>query len=436
MCKLTPYELKLIGELCEILEPFEEATDKCQGHPLPIPSLRSSGLYPLPIPSSRDSGLHPLPIPSSRDSGLYPVPIPSSRDSGLHPLPIPSSRDSGFESVTYSILEGFRFASATYSILEGFRFASATYSILEGFRFASATYSILEGFRFASVTYSILEGFRFASATYSILEGFRFASATYSILEGFRFASATYSILEGFRFASATYSILEGFRFHFTTNPPKPSSDNADIKAVFGCSDNAEFLWRLARASRDLALLSSTSAEDKKRLMYEAFDYSRNALEKNESSSAAHKWYAICISDIGDYEGTKIKIGNAYVVKEHLQRAIELNPKDATAIHILGLWCFAFAELPWYQRKIAAILFASPPSSTYEEALGYFLKAEEVDANFYSKNLLMLGKSYMMLKDQKSSLLWLSKAKDYPAHTEEDKQIHKEAVELLKTLGG
>ncbi|RXM31758.1 hypothetical protein EOD39_16612 [Acipenser ruthenus] len=30
-CKLTPYELKLIGELCEILEPFEEATDKCQG---------------------------------------------------------------------------------------------------------------------------------------------------------------------------------------------------------------------------------------------------------------------------------------------------------------------------------------------------------------------------------------------------------------------
>ncbi|RXN00825.1 Regulator of microtubule dynamics protein 1 [Acipenser ruthenus] len=196
-------------------------------------------------------------------------------------------------------------------------------------------------------------------------------------------------------------------------------------------SDNAEFLWRLARASRDLALLSSTSAEDRKRLMYEAFDYSRNALEKNESSSAAHKWYAICISDIGDYEGTKIKIGNAYVVKEHLQRAIELNPKDATAIHVLGLWCFAFAELPWYQRKIAAMLFASPPSSTYEEALGYFLKAEEVDANFYSKNLLMLGKSYMMLKDQKSSLLWLSKAKDYPAHTEEDKQVSRSEYNQL-----
>lgn len=29
--------------------------------------------------------------------------------------------------------------------------------------------------------------------------------------------------------------------------------------------------------------------------------------------------------------------------------------------------CFAFSELPWYQRKVAAIIFSSPPTSTYEE---------------------------------------------------------------------
>lgn len=29
--------------------------------------------------------------------------------------------------------------------------------------------------------------------------------------------------------------------------------------------------------------------------------------------------------------------------------------------------CFAFAELPWYQRKVAAVVFASPPTATYEE---------------------------------------------------------------------
>lgn len=47
-----------------------------------------------------------------------------------------------------------------------------------------------------------------------------------------------------------------------------------------------------------------------------------------------------------------------------------------------------------------------------------------VDPNFYSKNLLMLGKTYMMLKDVQRAALWLTKARDYPAVTEEDKQVH------------
>ncbi|XP_075994299.1 regulator of microtubule dynamics protein 1 [Genypterus blacodes] len=200
-------------------------------------------------------------------------------------------------------------------------------------------------------------------------------------------------------------------------------------------SEEAECLWRLARASRDLSLLPSTSAEQKRQLTFEAFEYAQKALETDEKCFAAHKWYAVCLSDIGDYKGVKGKIGNSYIIRKHLERAVELNPKDATSLHILGYWCFSFAELPWYQRKVAAVIFASPPSSTYEEALAFFLKAEEVDPNFYSTNLVMLGKTYMCLKDRQNALLWLTKARDYAAHTLEDKEMHKEAVELLKKLG-
>ncbi|NXX88709.1 RMD1 protein, partial [Centropus bengalensis] len=190
-------------------------------------------------------------------------------------------------------------------------------------------------------------------------------------------------------------------------------------------SDDAELLWRLARASRDLAQLSSTSAEEKRQLAYEALEYAKKALEKNESNFAAHKWYAICLSDVGDFEGIKTKIGNAIVIKEHFQRAVELNPKDATTIHLIGIWCYTFAEMPWYQRKIAATLFATPPTSTFQEVLcEIFLSLVcTADPNFYSKNLLFLGKTYLKLNNKKMALLWLSKAKEYPAHTEEDKQV-------------
>ncbi|XP_046498464.1 regulator of microtubule dynamics protein 1 isoform X3 [Equus quagga] len=169
-------------------------------------------------------------------------------------------------------------------------------------------------------------------------------------------------------------------------------------------SEDAELLWRLARASRDIAQLSGTSEEEKKLLVYEALEYAKRALEKNESSFAAHK------------------------------KAIELNPKDATSIHLMGIWCYTFAEMPWYQRRIAKVLFAAPPSSTYEEALGYFHRAEQVDPNFYSKNLLLLGKTYLKLHNKKLAAFWLMKAKDHPAHTEEDKQVQTEAAQLLTGL--
>ncbi|XP_060099527.1 regulator of microtubule dynamics protein 1 [Heteronotia binoei] len=199
-------------------------------------------------------------------------------------------------------------------------------------------------------------------------------------------------------------------------------------------SENAQLLWRLARASRDLAQLSQTSPERKKELTYEALDYAKKALEKDPSCFAVHKWYAICISDVGDYEGLKKKIANAFVIKEHFQKAIELNPKDATSLHLMGIWCYTFAEMPWYQSKIAAVLFATPPGSTYDEALRYFQKAEDIEPNFYSKNLLFLGKTYMKLNNRKMALLWLTKAKERVAHTEEDKQVQKEAQELLNSL--
>ncbi|XP_066275373.1 regulator of microtubule dynamics protein 1-like [Branchiostoma lanceolatum] len=200
-------------------------------------------------------------------------------------------------------------------------------------------------------------------------------------------------------------------------------------------SGDAGILWRLARATRDYAHLSTCSAEDRKTLTYQALQFAEQALQINPKDFACHKWYAICISDVGDYEGTKAKIANAYVIRDHFKEAIALNAKDATSIHLLGLWCFTMAEMPWYQAKIAAAIFATPPTSTYDEALGYFLQAESVDPGFYSMNLLMLGKTYIRLGNTSAAILWLEKVHSCPSKSKEDSQAKQEAEQLLKTLG-
>lgn len=55
------------------------------------------------------------------------------------------------------------------------------------------------------------------------------------------------------------------------------------------CSDDAEFLWRLARVVRDVALQQNTDAAGKKQLTFEAFEYAKRALEKNQECFAVHK---------------------------------------------------------------------------------------------------------------------------------------------------
>ena len=106
------------------------------------------------------------------------------------------------------------------------------------------------------------------------------------------------------------------------------------------------------------------------------------------------------------------------------QRATELNPYNATCRYLLGRWykhinnntipncmlsvylilyynyvfcpvcvmytvlcrCFSASEIPWYLRQVVSAIFATPPSSTYQEALKHFQKAEECGLEF-----LLLG---------------------------------------------
>ena len=114
-----------------------------------------------------------------------------------------------------------------------------------------------------------------------------------------------------------------------------------------GGEPSAELLWRLARATHDLAAeLNDPTA--KKSLTCEGFEAAKSALKLDDDNFACHKWMAIMYSDIGDYEGTSKKLKDSPLMKKHFERAIELNPQDPTSRHLLGLWCFAFADLAWY----------------------------------------------------------------------------------------
>lgn len=195
---------------------------------------------------------------------------------------------------------------------------------------------------------------------------------------------------------------------------------------------NPDVLWRTGRA---LFKVSDVVPSNKKAdTIREAYKFISESLEKDDKNYAIHKWYAILLDAKSNLDGIKERITQLEVVKKHMERAIELNPEDATSRYILGEFAFGLADLPWYQRKIVSTIFATPPSGTYEEALENFLKAESLDADFYSMNKLMIGKCYYQLKDNEKAKEFLTKAANITVQNEDDRKCKAEAESLLKKV--
>ena len=50
---------------------------------------------------------------------------------------------------------------------------------------------------------------------------------------------------------------------------------------------------------------------------------------------------------------------------------------------------FQVAGIKWWEAKIAATLFGSVPQSSYEEALQYFLRADELNSEWVENTLFI-----------------------------------------------
>ena len=80
-----------------------------------------------------------------------------------------------------------------------------------------------------------------------------------------------------------------------------------------------------------------------------ATTYAQKALKLNELSPDSHKWYAITLGSRGEFLKINEKIQNGYVFKEHIDRAIILNPNDASLHHLVGRFCFEVIDQHKYK---------------------------------------------------------------------------------------
>ncbi|NXC80302.1 RMD2 protein, partial [Cercotrichas coryphoeus] len=161
-----------------------------------------------------------------------------------------------------------------------------------------------------------------------------------------------------------------------------------------------DFLWRLARAYGDMFEMT-TDAEEKRKYF--------SSIRNLQSSKWEHL-FAIMCGYMSQFESVQNKIRNGYLFKEHLDKAIELKPQDPLLYYLNGRWCYSVAQLSWIEKKVAAALFGTPPTSTVEEALQNFLKAEEMHPGYSKCNYVYLAKCYKDLGQKNNALKYCDSA--------------------------
>ncbi|XP_016353354.1 regulator of microtubule dynamics protein 3-like isoform X3 [Sinocyclocheilus anshuiensis] len=158
-------------------------------------------------------------------------------------------------------------------------------------------------------------------------------------------------------------------------------------------ADNVEFMWRLARAYSDMCE-TADNREEKRNYAEQGHYEAEVALTRNGLSADCHKWFAILARLSSQYESIHGKLKSGRVLK--------------------------VSSLGWLERKTAATIYETPPTSSLNEALENFLKAEELNPGFSKPVRLYIAKCHKELGNVSEARNWVHLALSTPAGANED----------------
>jgi tetratricopeptide (TPR) repeat protein len=147
--------------------------------------------------------------------------------------------------------------------------------------------------------------------------------------------------------------------------------------AVEAAPDSYEALWKLARALTDEATLARQPGEQKG-LCVEAEKLARRASGLVPSGSRGHAYLAVAVGKLALFEGGRRKVDLSKEVKAEAEKALQLDPNEDVALHVLAIWNREMVELGWLLRSFAQLLYGRLPPASLEAALADLSRASEL----------------------------------------------------------
>jgi tetratricopeptide (TPR) repeat protein len=192
----------------------------------------------------------------------------------------------------------------------------------------------------------------------------------------------------------------------------------AQARALDPTNEQCLYLWSRIHVQKG-DLTESKSA--KLSLYYRARAIAETLMTRNDDNANAHVWWAVAHGRVGQTRGVLNSLFMIPALKREVTRALELDPENATAYDVFGVF---HSEVPSFA------------GGDIKKSVEYLTRGIEVDPN-YSLLHLDLAKTYMSLKrwaearEQLQAVL-ATENPTYPADTELDDKP--EAEKLLAEI--
>ncbi len=158
------------------------------------------------------------------------------------------------------------------------------------------------------------------------------------------------------------------------------------------------------------------------------------ALKMNPKSSDANCVMAMALGHLSMDRSNKEKIQAARDIKKYVDLALQYNPQNYKAWHILGRWHYEICSLNMFEKAAVKLFYGGVPQASVSEAIAAFEKAQSITKTGFILNDLELAKAYIK-NDQpdkaKNTLLHMI---TLPNVTEDDMALKAEGRALLQKL--
>ena len=220
----------------------------------------------------------------------------------------------------------------------------------------------------------------------------------------------------------------DAYRDSFNTEMALQSYLNANKED----SSNVTYIWKIVREYTDMGFFADSKDETKAHYA-DAEKWARDCVSIYPDNADCHLFLSVAVGRVALFSGGKKKVNLSKEVKEEATKAIELNPNLDGSYHVLGRWNREVANLSWFLRAAAKIIYGGLPSASNEDAVMNFDKAIDLRPD-RMLHYFELGVTYKKLGEKAKAKEAFEKCLSMEVVERQDAGRQEDSKEFLKKL--